>query len=235
MDFFLHSSTAWRRRKLLNLQARYGLAGIGFYWQAVELLMAHNYKLPISNFLELRCGPIRYNDVKIIIRTSDLFEVDEHDYVSLKPDKEGGIEENSIMAYQELLEKIENGDELPDSRTGACTSACTGTCTGTCTEACTDACTGAGYPNKDIDEDLRKEIEAQTKFNDFMSSRCPHLLDMDEPLTLDEYYKLKKNYSWKMIEDVLIEMENCKGLSKNRRSCYQTALSWLKKRENKQG
>ena len=53
---------------------------------------------------------------------------------------------------------------------------------------------------------------------------------MQEPLSLEEYRELKKNYTWNQIQDVLVSMENELGLDQRKRSCYQTALAWLKKR-----
>ena len=85
---------------------------------------------------------------------------------------------------------------------------------------------------EEIDKEMerQKEREIRTQFNRFMRFSCPHLLDMQEPLSLEEYRELKKNYTWNQIQDVLVSMENELGLDQRKRSCYQTALAWLKKK-----
>ena len=63
-----------------------------------------------------------------------------------------------------------------------------------------------------------------------MEQHCPHLMEMAEPLTFDEFRELKKSYSWPEIREVLLAMENDIGLCDRRRNCQTTALSWLKNR-----
>ena len=79
-------------------------------------------------------------------------------------------------------------------------------------------------------EKKREENIARETFFIFMEENCRHLLEMAEPLTLDEYRELKKWYTPEQIREVFIDMENDIGLNKRRRNCFQTALSWLKKR-----
>ncbi len=55
-------------------------------------------------------------------------------------------------------------------------------------------------------------------------------MEMDEPLTFDEFRELKKSYSWPEIKEVLLAMENDIGLCDRRRNCQTTALNWLKNR-----
>lgn len=63
-----------------------------------------------------------------------------------------------------------------------------------------------------------------------MEERCPHLLLMEEPLTLEDFRKLKKYFTWGQIQEVLLDMENDNNLYQNKRNGYRTALSWLKRR-----
>ena len=206
MDFFLHSSKAFHSKKLLKLQQDYGLGGIGFYWQAVELIISHNYRVPISFFMVIRYRPIREDDVEPIIRNYGLFDVDEDNMVTLYSDKENGIGEETIN----LLKKL--------------TLACG------CAEAGAEARTHPGPCEIDINKITLKKTCARDKFDRFMQFRCPHLLEMEEPLTLEDFYELKLDYTWIQIQEVLLAMENEIGLSSKRRSCYLTALSWLKQR-----
>lgn len=213
MQFFLHSSTANRSMKLEQLKAKHGLAGIGFYWQAVELIMAFNEKVPIDFFLAFRYKPIRFRDVYDIIENYGLFDVDAQHMVSLRIDLENGIGDASI---NNLLKFISVNDPTRVS-----------------SHASSGASSGASLRpgHCDIDkEKIRVEIEAQKQFDSFMEARCPHLLLMEEPLTLDDYRKLKTSYTWGQIQEVLLDMENDNNLYQNKRNGYRTALSWLKRR-----
>lgn len=99
MDFFIHSTKAGDAAKLKKLQDDYKLAGLGFYWKVVELLMLCPIKVHFNSILTLREPPISFNKVKAIINDYDLFEVDENNYVTLKIDKGNGIGEKSLESY----------------------------------------------------------------------------------------------------------------------------------------
>ena len=225
MQFFLHSTTARRRPKLEQLKAKYGLAGIGFYWQAVELIMVCNEKVPIDNFLAIRYKPIRFWDVYDIIENYDLFDVDEQHMVSLRNDPENGIGEPSI---KNLLQFTTESDPLRAS-SRVSSGASSGVSSGVSSGASSGASLRPGHSEIDK-EKIRVEIEAQKLFDSFMEARCPHLLLMEEPLALEDFRKLKKSYTWGQIQEVLLDMENDKNLYQNKRNCYQTALSWLNRR-----
>jgi len=79
-------------------------------------------------------------------------------------------------------------------------------------------------------EKRREENIARETFFIFMEENCRHLLEMAEPLTPAEYRELKKWYTPEQIREVFMDMENDIGLNRRRRNCYQTALSWLRKR-----
>lgn len=61
-----------------------------------------------------------------------------------------------------------------------------------------------------------------------MDINYPHLQLMDEPLKLYQFRMLQKSYNKEQIEDILQQMENSIDLYSRKRSCYLTALSWLK-------
>ena len=220
MEFFLHSSTAHYSRLLLKLEHDYGLAAIGFYWKAVELIMLSGKKIPIHFFQSLRYKPLRFFDVYGIIYSSELFDIDENFYVTLAQDPEKNIGQKS---YQNYLASVRDS-VIAGERDNVIASAGNSTCVHP----------GPIELNK---EKIRLDGEAQKQLERFMHLRCPHLLEMEDPLTLEEYRELKKNYSWKQIQSVLVNMENEVGLSRRKRSCFQTALAWLTNRygEPKEG
>ena len=88
MDFFIHTTKASDSAKLKKLQDDYKLAGLGFYWKVVELLMLCSFKVHFNAILSLRKPPISFNVVKAILNDYDLFVVDENNYVTLKIDKD---------------------------------------------------------------------------------------------------------------------------------------------------
>lgn len=63
----------------------------------------------------------------------------------------------------------------------------------------------------------------------FLQQRCPHLLEMDEPLNYAEFSALCEHHPLAEIQSVLIDMNNRSPL--NYRSCYQAAESWLNYRK----
>ena len=103
MDFFIHTTKASDSAKLKKLQDDYKLAGLGFYWKVVELLMLCPIKVHFNTILTLREPPISFNKVKAILNDYDLFDVDENNYVTLKVDKENGIGEKSLESYLSLF------------------------------------------------------------------------------------------------------------------------------------
>ena len=220
MDFFIHTTKASDAAKLKKLQDDYKLAGLGFYWKVVELLMLCPTKVHFNTILTLREPPISFNKVKAILNDYDLFVVDENNYVTLKVDKENGIGEKSLESYLSFFTSSSRAsDASHESRASSHTSS--------------GASSGASLRpgHCDIDkEKIRVEIEAQKQFDSFMEARCPHLLLMEEPLTLDDYRKLKTSYTWGQIQEVRLDMENDNNLYQNKRNGYRTALSWLKRR-----
>ena len=99
MDFFIHTTKASDAAKLKKLQDDFKLAGLGFYWKVVELLMLCPIKVHFNTILTLREPPIKFNVVKAILNDYDLFDVDENNYVTLKVDKGNGIGEKSLESY----------------------------------------------------------------------------------------------------------------------------------------
>ena len=247
MDFFMHDTKARRSKKLLKLQKDFGLGGIGFYWVAVEWILSEGCKIPLSFLKTVRDRPIREDQVEHIIKDYGLFDVDEDEMISLNLDVENAVGEEAI--------KILHSHICMGIRTTVCASA--GAKTGASAGAVMGASAGANArtsagadvsadvsanagasarssgreKDKDKEKDKRNKLErAQNKFYEFMEQHCPHLMEMAEPLTFDEFRELKKSYSWPEIREVLLAMENDIGLCDRRRNCQTTALSWLKKR-----
>lgn len=76
---------------------------------------------------------------------------------------------------------------------------------------------------------FKEEIkEEEKKFLEGMEREYPHLCEMEEPLTYDQWMRLADAFPKEAIMQVLSNMENRKGLEKANRSCYRTARNWLR-------
>lgn len=233
MDFFIHSTKAGDAAKLKKLQDDYKLAGLGFYWKVVELLMLCPIKVHFNSILTLREPPISFNKVKAIINDYDLFEVDENNYVTLKIDKGNGIGEKSLESYLSFFSSSSRASDVSHeshASSRASSDACTDASSGASSGACT--LTRSIFEEiKFIKENSESENERTQQFvNNFLMKKCPHLYKMEQHITAKEYKRLLLRYSETQIEDVLLSMENDKKVYLEKRSVFQTALSWLKKR-----
>lgn len=228
MDFFLHSSTARYSQQLLNIEKEYGLAGLGFYWKAIELLMQSNTKVPLGNFQALRYKQIGFKDCLSIMNNSGLFHIDENKYVTLAKDVNYGIDEKSLSSYFDKLIKFYDGNpnDLKATRAGTRAGTPAGdACTGTPTDVHPGVCAGTIVMDK---KEESKTRDVYALLQEYMDKNYPHLQQMEEPIELEQFQDLQKNYSREQIEDVLQQMENSIDLNTRKRSCYLTALAWLK-------
>lgn len=227
MEFFIHSSTGSHSKDLLRIESKYGVAGIGYVWKILELMILSNKPLTKERLLEIKYDRLSKGEAKAIVRESGLFHIELNEYVTLKKGVDYGIAQKSLDIYFELL----------PLNTPACMCAAAGTGTAECASAGTAAGTAEGAPMGTAagpceleEEKSREEEEARQLLADFMEERCPHLLEFDEPFTLEQFRELRKNFSAEQIETVLLDMENEKNLALNKRSCFQTASNWLNRR-----
>ena len=77
-------------------------------------------------------------------------------------------------------------------------------------------------PHSPSDEDF-------TKLLSWMQSNTPRVLQMKEPLTEEQFQKLKARFSKVQISDMLKAMHNYELLLKKSRSTYLTFLTWAKR------
>ena len=226
MDYTKHLTTARYSEDLKKIVNAYGVAGYGFYWMAIEMMLFSQEPIPMINLQKNGYKRLSRTEAERIILDSELFNVDELNRVTLnknKKDIDFGIDNKSLETYFSKLAFC----------SGEVSRAVAGAVAGAVTSAVTGAVTGAGAVPFEIEKDnKRKSInnkERETLLI-FMEERCPHLLEMAEPLTLQQFRELKKSYSEDQVKEVLLDMENDVGLSNRRRSCYQTSLTWLTKR-----
>lgn len=92
-----------------------------------------------------------------------------------------------------------------------------------------------GNVSKDIIKEniIKKDAEPLTEedqmFIDGMKSKYPHVMKMQQPLTLQQYQELCTEYSAEKIKEVLVAMENYKQLTQKNRSSVLTIRNWIKR------
>ena len=217
MEYFIHSSTASYSKDLKKLVSEHGLAGLGFFWMAVEKLILSNMPIPLTDLVKRGFRGLSRTQATDIVINSGLFHYDENEMVSLAEKVDYGIDKKSLKTYFVKLSLCAPACECVAPRVAECVAE----------SVAPRVAAGHCKLNK---EKKREENIARETFFIFMEENCRHLLEMAEPLTLDEYRELKKWYTPEQIQEVFIDMENDIGLNKRRRNCFQTAFSWLKKR-----
>ena len=217
MEYFIHSSTASYSKDLKKLVSEHGLAGLGFFWMAVEKLILSNMPIPLTDLVRRGFKGLSRTQATDIVINSGLFHYDENEMVSLAEKVDYGIDKKSLKTYFVKLSLCAPACECVAPRVAECVAEC----------VAPRVAAGHCKLNK---EKKREENIARETFFIFMEENCRHLLEMAEPLTLAEYRELKKWYTPEQIREVFIDMENDIGLNRRRRNCFQTALSWLRKR-----
>lgn len=89
------------------------------------------------------------------------------------------------------------------------------------------------------DDSKKHSIEEQNKFKlftDWILKYAPMVAKMEEPITIDQYKKLKeKGLSRDVLQEYLIKMHNWKPLLKKNRSAYLTLLNWNRMQKTRDG
>jgi hypothetical protein len=79
-------------------------------------------------------------------------------------------------------------------------------------------------PPPDSDESLFKALQ------EWIQKNAPLVSKMKEPIRLDQYKRLREDYSRDLVQKILQEMHNWKPLCKKNTSAYLTIRSWADKR-----
>ena len=225
MEYFLHLISADESEVLKKIERLSGVAGLGFYWKILQFLIAKNCPVYIHYLYNLGYRRLSHREAKIILTGLGLFHIDKYRCVTLIKGVNYGLDPKSMDYYFANLHLFTPLCKGADA--GAHASACMSADATPHTSAGMGA--DAGPCEHEKEKSLDEENASETLF-EFMEEHCPHLLDFDDPLTPEQFNELKKSYSEEQVNVVLLDMENEVGICNRRRSCYQTALSWLKKR-----
>ncbi len=74
-----------------------------------------------------------------------------------------------------------------------------------------------------------EQIDEYKKFMDWIERNAPRVNKLKEPITIKNFFELKKRGDGAKFRDVLTRMHNYKKLLSNNVSAYLTLINWLKK------
>lgn len=103
-------------------------------------------------------------------------------------------------------------------------------------------------PEDELEEEVEDELEEEKeeragahspeliadfeKFKVWSQEHAPRVLKMKEPFSIDQFAKIKNDFSAAQISEILKVMHNWEPLLKKNRSAYLTAIKWLQKENN---
>jgi len=70
------------------------------------------------------------------------------------------------------------------------------------------------------------------KFKVWINENSPRVAKMKEPFAIDQFSKIKKQFTVAQISEILMAMHNWEPLIRKNRSAYLTAVKWLQKESN---
>jgi hypothetical protein len=94
---------------------------------------------------------------------------------------------------------------------------------------------------EEVEIELEEEVEDKAdahppevvsdfeKFKIWVTENAPRVAKMKEPFTIDQFSKLKKDFTVAQISDILVAMHNWEPLTRKNRSAHLTAIKWLQK------
>ena len=138
MDYTKHLTTARYSEDLKKIVNAYGVAGYGFYWMAIEMMLFSQEPILMINLQKNGYKRLSRTEAERIILDSELFNVDELNRVTLnknKKDIDFGIDNKSLETYFSKLAFCSG--EVSRAVAGAVAGAVTGAVAGAVTCAVT--------------------------------------------------------------------------------------------------
>ena len=225
-----------------KLIAEHGASAVAFYFMALGMMAMNGGWHWKIHLMSLRCRGLKFQTIEKILHSSELFELTPEDAVLIADLEHNGIVEfkNSLFytcrKEQQWVREFNVSGPGSYARVDGCVDARVDACVDACVDGCVDArvddCVGSGPIDANAIKELEKESETEKKkarwLSLFFQNSCPHLLEMEEPMTVEQFDDLVKAYGIDEVKSVLCDMENETAL--NKRSCARTAENWLKGR-----
>ncbi len=73
---------------------------------------------------------------------------------------------------------------------------------------------------------MKTETEKTNKIQSYIETNCQNVKKMEKQLTFEEAERLSKKFTWEVLEEKLLNMENMKNLHKKYISVYLTLNNW---------
>jgi hypothetical protein len=170
-------------------------------------------------------------------------------------DKENGISILTLVNFEKHnsvgeSELFENGDSKrytkrdSKTRTGTAFGKNAGTPKGTATDTVAvqrgdSEGTNSNKDNKDKEGEVSashhtptlEEKELFKQFQEYLNKNAPRVTKMQQPITIEEYLKLRKKVDKAVIKKVLRAMDNRADLLKKNLSAYKTILNWSERED----
>ena len=209
--YFSHDSNARNDEKILMLRAEHGWQGYGLFWALIEMMFEAKETYLFHS--KIKGIAISYNIDITLLESVINTCIAEQLFVS----------DGQVFWSESLRERKQKFIELRQQKSAAGKK-------GMANRWASDNTViteNNKVKEKKEKESKRKEIKVKEIKDVYRTIQ--HLA-----LTVDDYSKLRENFSEQDIEDILDEMENWTKL-KTKRSAYLTANNWLKDRAAKRG
>ena len=204
-----------------------GFAGVGCYWKLYEKIKLNDGAYPLEEALSWARRDFSNQKIKKVIFDFNLFAVDELNMIHCVPEDAAPVHDSIDNTVKSDAKNDEQTQNLQKSDTE--------------NDEQTQPNTPARKEEKDKKDKREKGIgrvrqlltlaatPEEQKFYQEMLDKFPNVCKLDDPLTYDEYLRIKK---WNPDCDVgglLQAMQNFRPLNKKYRSAYLTLKNWVKR------
>jgi hypothetical protein len=231
MKYFLHDTNSFNDEKVTELFIQHGFEGVGLFYTILERLAAQEKPIKTSvlktqlhvgkrlekcwQFME-QIGIISSNNGETfnerILSYSEKYQIKKKNnrdrverFRMVHSDNEADIK--SVTHYTGITERTRNARKVKESKVKE-------------SKVCIEKSETHTHTQDDIE--FNKVVE-------WMKEKCPRVLQMKEPLTQAEYFKLKERFEVDFIPKILQAMHNWSKLTKERVNAYLTFLAFAKR------
>jgi len=230
--YFSHDSNARCDEKILALRIKHDWKGYGLYWAIIEKMRENTDYRCVKDY-NLIAFDLRVDAgiIKSIVEEFGLFvftEDGKYFYSKRLINSMELVEQKSLKAKESAEKRWKKENNSCDSNANAMP---------THTERNANKVKESKVNKKkesivaEATTHTPDEIELFKKFNDWLSKNAPRVQQMKQPLTIDEYSKLRAKLSKGTLSKLLIAMQNRADLLKKYVSAYLTILNWSTREE----
>ena len=231
--YFSHDSNARHDEKILAMRSVYNSEGYGWYWMLIEMMRdANAYRLQCTGKYwfnafakELDCTVEKFQSFySDCVNEFNLFRSDGEFFWSDSLIRRMGKRDEKARKATEAANKRWKKEDISSERNADALQP----------HNVRNARKGKERKKKEsvyVSVDTTHTPDDQNQFNEFsswVSKHAPRVAQMKKPITIDEYFKLKKKLSKEVINKLLNAMENRADLHKKYVSAYLTIMNWSK-------